>query len=124
MAAPLPAVLVVEPNPNFASIVAGILRGEGYPVLVAESAEHALQQCDQRPDIGLAIIEVFLPEASGIDLAERIEKRILQVKILFLSSIPEEPLRAKFIGTKGFVLEKPIALRDLADAVRQMLQGK
>lgn len=61
-----PRILILDDEPIIRMSLAAYLEDEGYQVLEAATAEHALQLLDQH-DIALAIVDIRLP---GIDGAE------------------------------------------------------
>jgi len=119
----LPVVLIVESNRSLASLISSVLGREGYSVVVANAAEEAIEICAELANIDLLITDVFLPGASGIDLANQVSQHHPESKILFLSSITEEALRKHGIKDGADVLPKPIALSDLIVHVNQLMHG-
>ncbi|MFT3764241.1 MAG: response regulator [Minicystis sp.] len=65
-----PTILVVDDERNIRRTLDLVLRGEGYAVLEAPSAEDALRILES-PDhpVDLAVIDIMLPGMSGIDSA-------------------------------------------------------
>lgn len=73
----------------------------------------------------VAVLDVRMPEMSGIELTKRIKESYPQVKVLILTAYDDEPyvlalLRA---GASGYVL-KTAQSRDLLQAVKQVAAGK
>lgn len=80
-------ILLVEDNPHIMKINYTSLMMEGYHVLKAETAAACLQVLCEN-DVDLIILDVMLPDGSGVDLCTKI-KREFEVPILFLSALGE-----------------------------------
>ena len=116
-------VLLVESNPSLLSLLSNVLGREGYLVLAARNSENALKLCAEVAGIDLLVTDIFLPGASGIDLARRFAQLNPNAKILYLSSIAEEALRLQGIGNEASVLVKPIAISDLVARIHELLRS-
>jgi DNA-binding response OmpR family regulator len=115
-------VLLVEPNRSLSSLLSNVLTREGYSILTANTSEEALELCAEVAGIDLLITDVFLPGASGIDLAKKVSERNPDAKILFLSSVAETALRQQGISDRATVLIKPLAISDLVSRVHELLR--
>src|SRR5438132_650355 len=69
--APLPTVLVVDDVRNIRRTLDLVLRGEGYDVAEAETAEQALEILARRP-IDVVVADLMLPGLSGLDLLRKL----------------------------------------------------
>lgn len=78
-------ILLVEDNPHIMKINYTALMMEGYHILKAETAADCLQVLRER-DVDLIILDVMLPDGSGVDLCTKI-KREFEIPILFLSAL-------------------------------------
>ena len=66
-------ILVVEDDAPTRTFMADNLTADGYDLLVAENARDALRLLETRfPD--LALVDVGLPDASGLDLLRRVRE--------------------------------------------------
>jgi DNA-binding response OmpR family regulator len=66
-----PRVLLVEDDPALSAFLADNLAADGFVTLVAETAGEGLRMLEhRRPD--LALIDLGLPDASGLDLIARV----------------------------------------------------
>lgn len=94
--------------------------------VVAEAGDGAMAWrlvAQQPPDV--AVLDIRMPEVSGIELTKRIKAHYPQVRVLILSAYDDEPyilalLRA---GADGYVL-KTAQGDDLVRAVKQVYAGK
>jgi DNA-binding response OmpR family regulator len=71
MTEPSAAILVVEDDPAVRTFLADNLSADGYELHVAESVHDAVRVLEyQQPDI--AVVDVGLPDGSGLDLVARV----------------------------------------------------
>ncbi len=102
------------------------LEDSGDIVVLAEAAdgEQALRLVrEHRPDV--AVLDIQMPRASGIDVARAIRAERLPVGVLILTAFDDEPyVRAVLqAGANGFVLKTADA-DDIVEAVRSVHEGK
>ena len=104
--------LLLERQPGF-EVVAEAADGRE----AAERAEAA------RPDI--VVLDIAMPNMSGIEAAQRIRTLLPQAAIVILSMHSDESyvLRALKAGAKGYLL-KDSAESDLIDAIKAVSEGK
>ena len=93
-------------------------------IVVAEAADgrEAVQQAEStRPDV--AVIDIAMPNLSGIEAAQRIGTALPQTAIVILSMHSDESyvLRALKVGAKGYLL-KDSAEGDLIDAIKAVIR--
>jgi len=86
----------------------------------AEAVEKALAE-----DVHLAILDVSMPKATGIQAAEELRRRRPEVKLLMLSMYDSEQFLFQSLraGASGYVL-KSDADQDIVDAVRRTMRGQ
>ena len=94
--------------------------------VVAEAADgrQAVEQAEAtKPDV--AVVDIAMPNLSGIEAAQRIATVLPQTAIVILSMHSDESyvLRALKVGAKGYLL-KDSAEGDLIDAINAVHQGK
>lgn len=114
-------VVVVEDDAEIASLVAGLLRGEGYDVACAGdgSALDAIM-AQRRPD--LIVLDVNLPGEDGLSICRRI-RAVDPVPILMLTAKSDEIDRVLGLemGADDYVV-KPFGPRELVARVRARLR--
>jgi CheY-like chemotaxis protein len=112
-----PIVLIVDDDSDFRSILAEVLREEGYRIVEATNGEEAIHVLDSlTPDLILA--DLIMPVVNGWSLFARIQARpeLRDVPVAFLSAVPQMAP-----GGGSLVLKKPLdlpSLLTLLDAVR------
>jgi hypothetical protein len=116
-------ILVVEDDDQVRTVVSKGLPRLGYEVLVVRNAEEALAMVDKHPGrIDLLLTDVVMPGLSGPQLAERLTARRPEVRVVFMSGYPEaqDPALGFALDGRSY-LQKPFALAELAEKIRQAL---
>lgn len=114
-------ILVVDDEATFMHLVSTLLEGEGHRVVQAVDGDSAMAAIDsQRPD--LIVLDLGLPEMSGLELLSRVRPRI-SVPIIVVSGREAESERvlAFDLGADDYVV-KPFLLREFAARVRASLR--
>ncbi len=108
-----PRVLVVDDETQMVSIVAFALETQGFVPVTARSAEQGWRLFGAE-DFDLVVLDVMLPGASGVQLAQRIRTRS-DVPIIMLTARGEEEdrLAGLLAGADDYVT-KPFSPRELA----------
>jgi CheY-like chemotaxis protein len=79
-------ILLVDDERVMREYLQGILREEGYRVLLADNGEDALSRSEKFPgDIHLLITDVMMPVMNGKELADRLCVLRPLIKVLFIS---------------------------------------
>lgn len=115
------SVLVVEDRPELRQVAVRILERRGYTVRAATTgveAERLIARMPDRPD--LVVLDVNLPDGSGIALAGRLAERYPGMRILLTSGADVPPATHDQFA----FLEKPYGTEDLTIAVRRVLDGE
>lgn len=77
----------------------------------------------KKPDI--ALVDVHMPQLSGIELTDRVRRLKLSTRVVVLTVVNEAPFPKRLItaGASGY-LTKGCAAEELVRAVRQVAEGK
>jgi two-component system KDP operon response regulator KdpE len=97
------------------------LRGAGYDVETAETAEGALAAAAMRPPDAM-ILDLVLPDGSGIDVCREL-RTWSSVPVILLSAVGEEreKVAALDAGADDYV-EKPVGIDELLARLRAVLR--
>ena len=115
-------VLVVDDEPNITDLVALALRYEGFSVEKAGSGRAALSAVQKfKPD--LVILDVMLPDLSGLDVMKRLTSEGRKVPVIFLTArdSTEDKVHGLTIGGDDYVT-KPFSIEELVARVRVVLR--
>ena len=117
-------MLAVEDNAGLRKVVVRQLKELGYRVSEADTAAGALAILETEP-AALVLTDVVMPGGmSGIALAKEVSRRWPQTRIVLTLGFPEGGLgEAEDINAFGRLLSKPYRRADLAQALKEALEG-
>ncbi len=114
-------VLLVEDDPVIAKTLSISLRYQGFELTIVHSVRDALEQFAARP-FRLIMLDVGLPDGSGIDLCRTLRKRDEQVPILMLTARTDEQSAIEGIeGGADDYIRKPYSLGELTARLNRLL---
>jgi predicted signal transduction protein with EAL and GGDEF domain len=103
-------VLVVDDEPRVRLATHRMLTANGYRVIDAASASEALQlQRAHGDEIDIVLIDLYLSDWRGTDLAARLRQVKPGLRVIFMSGVPESDM---IVGTDRF-LAKPFTKQQL-----------
>jgi two-component system, OmpR family, response regulator PrrA len=117
-----PLVLVVDDDEEIRKALERALRLEGFAVRVAEGGQSALQLVEQeRP--GVMVLDMVMPDLSGISVVTRLRARGNDTPICILSARDEVEDRVAGLeaGADDYVV-KPFDIGELAARLRALLR--
>ncbi|HET9286265.1 MAG TPA: response regulator transcription factor [Gaiella sp.] len=114
-------ILVVEDEPDIASLVRAYLERDGFRVVWAERGTEGLQALEQH-DVRLAILDLQLPDTDGFDLCRAI-RACSRLPVVMLTARDEEVDRVTGLelGADDYVT-KPFSPRELVARVHAVLR--
>ena len=114
-------MLVVDDEPQILRALRTSLRGAGYEVETAETAETALATAAMRPPDAF-ILDLVLPDGSGIDVCRELRKWS-SAPVILLSAVGEEreKIAALDAGADDYVT-KPVGIDELLARLRAVLR--
>jgi len=117
-------ILLVEDDDAVRAVIARILRGEGYKVIEADSAGDAVLLAEDVGDqLDLLLTDVVMPRMSGLELADRLRRRLPSLRLLFMSGFAPRALARDGYSVPGVpFLAKPFAPEALIAAVAKALR--
>lgn len=118
-------ILVVEDEEPVRRLVAGILHGEGYQVLQADGSAAALRIFGAKPDVvDLVVSDIIMPGMGGPEMVRGMQSQRPGLKVVFMSGYVDDETVAEELGRGGPpLLAKPFTPAELADKVREALEG-
>jgi two-component system, cell cycle sensor histidine kinase and response regulator CckA len=118
-------VLLVEDERAILDLARLILEDLGYRVLTAPTPDQAIRIAeDPSRGIDLLVTDVVMPRMNGRQLAERIRAARPRLKVLFMSGYTADVIANRGALDEGVLfLPKPFSARDLAQKVREALDG-
>lgn len=122
-----PRALLIEDDPVFAGALGRAVRGlgEGWEAQLCTSVSEGLQSLAQAGDeLQLALVDMNLPDGSGLSVIRALREQRPDVPALVVSSLSTERsvLDAIAEGARGY-LHKSEPIQALTSAMAQVMQG-
>ncbi|HEY9052850.1 MAG TPA: PAS domain S-box protein [Gammaproteobacteria bacterium] len=114
-------ILVVDDEVSLRELSYEILSDKGYVVLLAETADEALELLHQQ-HVDLIISDVIMPGLNGFELAELVQKQYPDIKIQLVSGYNEQYHHSHNKQLANQLLHKPYQASHLLERVRQLLR--
>jgi two-component system alkaline phosphatase synthesis response regulator PhoP len=117
-------VLLVEDEPNLGQTLRDYLRAKKFTVeLAASMTEARAKFMEMAPAI--AIIDIGLPDGSGIELAQEFRKLRKECVLLFCTALNDPTLRVEGLelGAEDYIT-KPFELKELTLRLDRILKGR
>jgi two-component system, cell cycle sensor histidine kinase and response regulator CckA len=123
---PAATILVVDDERLSRRVAYRILSEEGYRVLEAESSDEALDVLSQaRGRIDLLLVDVVMPQCSGVELARLVLEEWPDQRILYMSAHPAEVLVQHGLTSLNMpFLAKPYSRHEILAKVHQALERR
>jgi CheY-like chemotaxis protein len=119
-------ILFVDDEKTIADLGRQMLAELGYQVEIRSSPIEALEAFRANPQkFDLVITDLTMPQMSGLKLARKLMEIRPDIPIILCTGFSEQA-NGQAPGATGIraVLYKPLVLRDIADAVRKVLDRK
>lgn len=121
-------ILVVDDEPDFASIVQLNLESEGFTVDVAFDGVQGLEKVNNNPP-DLVILDVMMPEKDGYKLAKELKKNpeTEDIPIIMLTAVGDHVTSTRYSHADGMNMEaddylaKPASAEQILDSVNRLL---
>ncbi|HET9951459.1 MAG TPA: sigma-54 dependent transcriptional regulator [Candidatus Eisenbacteria bacterium] len=113
----MPSLLVVDDEPNIRSSLQGALGREGFEVETAATVAEG--RAKLRDSYDFALLDVWFPDGSGLDLLREIKERAADTVVVMMSghATIDVAVQATRLGAFDF-LEKPLALERVLVVLR------
>jgi PAS domain S-box-containing protein len=118
-------ILLAEDEDSLRAYAGGLLRRLGYQVLDAADGAAALRLWDQQEAaVDLLVTDVVMPAMGGRELAQELTRRRPGLKVLYMSGYTDDVVvRHGVAEAEAAFLPKPFSPSDLAQKVRELLDG-
>ena len=117
-------ILLADDQPQVRLLAARILRDGGYVVLEASNGKEAIAlAADADPCVDVLILDMTLPDLSGLELLSRIRARGVDAPALLAGGSADDRTTGEMESACWF-LEKPYTPRSLLGAVEEALAGR
>ncbi|HET7006160.1 MAG TPA: response regulator [Candidatus Binatia bacterium] len=114
------AVLVVDDEQNFLSLLRWFLSNRGYDVETAASGEEALELVEARA-FELALIDIRMGPMDGLTLLTELKRRLPAIRVVIMTAYPTGGAikQSRDKGAAAF-LTKPVDLQELMKTIHAL----
>lgn len=114
-------ILVVDDDKEICSLLERYLRAQGFRVSIAKDG-NAMEACLAKSGISLIVLDVMLPEVSGLDICRSLRDRS-SIPIILLTALKEDVDRiiGLELGADDYLC-KPFNPRELVARIRAILR--
>ncbi len=121
-------ILVVDDEPDFASIVQTNLESEGFAVDVAYDGVQGLAKVNENPP-DLVVLDVMMPEKDGYNMAKELKQnpRTEEIPIIMLTAVGDHVTSTRYSHADGMAMEaddylpKPASAEQILESVNRLL---
>ena len=118
-------ILLVEDSDVVRDVIVRMLEEDGFTVLPASCGEDALS-VSRREDVSIDLLltDIVMPEMSGVELADRLERERPGMRILFMTGYAEEAVvNEGILGKHRECIGKPFTREQITTRVREILSS-
>lgn len=117
-------LMVVDDEPLICDILTTYLTENGFEVHGFHHPKEALDFFESyHPDIDLAILDVVMPEMSGYELLDKMNRIKPDLSVVFLSGYSEEnKMPGHVVNNVKAYLEKPLRLKEILSRIESIIE--
>jgi len=122
-------ILVVDDEPDFASIVQGNLEKEGFEVEVAYNGVEGLEKVHANPPDAI-VLDVMMPEKNGYEMCADLkgDEKYSDIPIILLTAVASHVTSTRYSHADGMSTEaddyiaKPASAEEITRSVKELLE--
>jgi two-component system alkaline phosphatase synthesis response regulator PhoP len=121
-------ILVVDDEPDFASLVQGNLEKEGFEVEIAYDGVEGLEKVKANPPDAI-VLDVMMPEMDGYAMCKKLkeDEKYEDIPIVLLTAVASHMSTTRYSHADGMQTEaddylaKPASAEDITKSVKRLL---
>jgi two-component system response regulator AtoC len=116
-------ILVADDDPSIRSLLRAFLEGEGYDVSEARTGGEVMGMISNGHKIDLLLMDLRMPELSGMDILQRISDQSLDVPVVLMTAFgtSNAAIKAIQLGAHDYIT-KPFELEDVLVAIQRFFE--
>src|SRR3954452_4721209 len=118
---PKPRILHVDDDPDVRLLMAGSLQEFGYSVLTAGTVKEGLQLAEKTA-FDLCILDVRLPDGTGIELCQQLRALQPNVPIVYYTAYADDNSQQAALSVCGDAyLRKPASINEWEKTIKELI---
>ena len=116
-------ILILEDEIGIRSFVSINLKREGYEVIEAGTGSEAIEKLNSEPNIAVALLDIMLPDMSGVDICRYIRDKYENMGIIMLTAKAQEDEKIEgFVAGADDYMIKPFSIKELLFRVSALIR--
>ena len=116
-------ILILEDEIGIRSFVSINLKREGYDVIEAGIGSEAIEKLNSEPNITVALLDIMLPDMSGVDVCRYIREKYENMGIIMLTAKAQEDDKIEgFVAGADDYMIKPFSIKELLFRVSALIR--
>lgn len=116
-------ILVADDDPSIRMLLRTFLEGEGYAISEAQSGGEVVKQISNGNKVDLLLMDLRMPELSGMDILQRIDEQSLDVAVVLMTAYGTSNVAIKAIQLGAYdYITKPFELDDVRIAIAKFFE--
>ncbi len=113
-------LLVVDDNVEITKLITLYFSKNGYKVIAANTGIDGFNKIKENPDIDILLLDIMLPDATGLDILEQIREILKNTVIIMVTGVNDldTVVSAMKLGADDYVV-KPFRLSKLKEKNRE-----
>ncbi len=116
-------ILVADDEATIRDVLQSFLEGEGYSVSKARTGGEALKLLASAPKVDLLLLDLRMPDLSGMDVLQRISDQNIDVPVIIMTAFGTSNLAIKAIQLGAYdYITKPFELEDVLGTIQRFFE--
>jgi len=116
-------ILILEDEIVIRSFVSINLKREGYEVIEAGTGAEAIEKLSTEKNISLALLDIMLPDTSGIEICKYIRSEFDNMGVIMLTAKSQEDDKIEgFLSGADDYIIKPFSIKELLMRVQALIR--
>nr|WP_314278005.1 response regulator transcription factor [uncultured Peptostreptococcus sp.] len=116
-------IIILEDEIGIRSFVSINLKREGYEVIEAGTGSEAIEKLNSEPNISVALLDIMLPDMSGVDVCRYIREKYDNMGVIMLTAKSQEDDKIEgFVAGADDYIIKPFSIKELLFRVSALIR--
>ena len=116
-------IIILEDEIGIRSFVSINLKREGYEVIEAGTGSEAIEKLNSEPNISVALLDIMLPDMSGVDVCRYIREKYDNMGVIMLTAKSQEDDKIEgFVAGADDYIIKPFSIKELLLRVSALIR--